>query len=71
MRLYKKKLKKSLSDIRCDICKVSCKSSIGDYEHATISAQWGYCSRKDGEEYHIDICENCFDKVIQFVESLK
>jgi hypothetical protein len=74
-----------LVDICCDICDKSCKHKhiIGaeefapgiteeqDCEYATVSATWGYFSRKDGESYHIDLCEDCFDKVAAHINKLR
>ncbi len=71
MRVYEKKLKDDLKDIKCDFCETSCKTSLGDYEFAQLSASWGYSSKKDGEEYNFDICENCFDKILEFAKTLK
>lgn len=77
MRKYKKKLKKHLADIKCDICKKSCVTTdisddiLGIAEFATLEAIWGYFSRKDGEKYNCEMCEDCFDKVYKFIENLK
>lgn len=77
MRKFKKVLKNELSDILCDICGKSCTndcSSISDppiMEYATLEAMWGYCSRKDGDSYKCEMCENCFDKVKAFIDSIR
>lgn len=71
MRIYKKKLKDDLSDLKCDICDNSCKTKLDDYEFASLKAQWGYSSRKDGEECNLEICEDCFDKIMDFIKNIK
>lgn len=76
MRKFKKVLKNQLADVICDICGQSCISqcSMGDpamAEYATLEAIWGYCSRKDGEQYTCEMCEDCFEKVSVFIDSLK
>ena len=85
MKKYKTRQAKVLVDICCDVCGNSCKNELGtardhigdmcnqaaDFEFATISANWGYCSRKDGESYHLDLCENCFDAVVKYVDTIK
>lgn len=74
MREYKEILKKEVSDIVCDICKKSCvryEDNIDSAEYGTIEAYWGYFSKKDGETFNCEICEDCFDKVISFLEELK
>ena len=71
MNKYQTRQTRVLTDICCDACGASCKTPLDDYEVATISAQWGYHSRKDGESYHLDLCENCFDDVVKHVQNLK
>ena len=73
MRKYKKVLKNDLSDIVCDFCSQSCTKQGEDVEtaeFAVINAQWGYWSRKDGENCSLDVCENCFDKIMSFTETI-
>ena len=41
-----------------------------NYEMAYLQARWGYCSRKDETKWCCDICEDCADKVKQFIESI-
>jgi hypothetical protein len=57
-------------DILCDVCGKSCKSKTcpADYEYANLWAQWGYDSRKDGENHSCDLCEDCYDEVILYIE---
>jgi len=56
-------------DTFCDICGNSCKDKLGNYESASLSADWGYSSGKDGTRYDIDLCEKCFDETIEFLKS--
>ena len=53
--------------IFCNICgKETKKDKFGYYEdYVDISKVWGYNSNKDGQETRIDICEECFDKIIE------
>lgn len=76
MRKHKKVLKDELKDIICDICGLSCMSacSMEDpamAEYAVLEGVWGYCSHKDGERYSCEMCENCFDKVKAFIDSIR
>lgn len=76
MRKYKRVLKEQLEDIVCDICKSSCmsKCSMQDptmAEYAVLEAFWGYCSKRDGDQYKCEMCEPCFEKVSNFIESIK
>ena len=61
----------TLVDLSCDACGKSCKTALGDYEHATLKACWGYSSRKDGTTCEIELCEDCFDDLIKHVETRK
>lgn len=76
MRKFRKRLRSEVSDIVCDVCGRSCLTdcSMGDpamAEYATLEAQWGYCSKRDGERYQCEMCEDCFERVSAFVDSLK
>jgi hypothetical protein len=75
MRKYKKVLKNELEDIICDVCSKSCLDErfpeIELAEFATIEANWGYLSKKDGERFNWEICEECFDKIKAYMDSLK
>ena len=67
MKTFKKKTVKVLDKIYCDSCGENCSKDI-DHEYAELSATWGYWSKQDGTQYHIEMCENCFNEVL---ESLK
>lgn len=69
MKKYQIQKTPVLADVLCDVCGNSCKTPQDDYEVATLSAQWGYHSRKDGESYHRDLCETCFDDVVQYLQT--
>lgn len=69
-RKYGKKLVKQTVDIICDICNQSCKDDIGNFEYATLEGDWGYSSSKDLEQHSCYMCENCYDKVKSFIESI-
>lgn len=60
-----------IDDIECDICGKTCKDHMENFENASLTAYWGYSSKKDGQQYDIDICENCFDKTLEFLTKLK
>lgn len=72
-----KKIKKAtkeieeLEDLICDICGKSCRDHLDmNYEFSTLSASWGYGSSKDTTQWHGDFCENCSNKIKEFIESL-
>jgi hypothetical protein len=76
MRKYRKVLKDEVEDIVCDICGKSCLTdcSMGDpamSEYATLEGIWGYCSAKDGERYTCEMCEDCFGRVSDFIDSMR
>ena len=78
MRKFKKVKRDVLDDIVCDVCGSSCRTECSEQaegasmvEYATLEALWGYCSRRDGEQYRCDMCENCFEKISGFINSLK
>lgn len=56
--------------IKCDMC--GKKFDDWDEESSlTIDRCMGYGSRRDGEHVHIDICANCFDKLLDDIEKAK
>ena len=64
MRKFEKAgVDKVLSDIICDICGKSCID-----EHSNWSANWGYSSHKDGETWDCDLCEDCSEKIREYIE---
>ena len=73
MKKYRQEqiLSKVLEDIFCDICKKSCRDSMDmNYEFLMVRAIWGYGSRKDGDTWNGDYCEECSNKIKKFIESL-
>lgn len=70
MKKYVKKTFDDLDDILCDVCGSSCKK-VYNIESASISVQWGYESKKDGQYFDVDLCESCFDKTIEFLSGIK
>lgn len=62
MRKYEEVVKptQSLADITCDKCGNSCRRDL-NYEFANMTAYWGYGSRKDEQVFDLDLCEDCFD----------
>lgn len=60
-----------LKDVICDCCGKSCKDSIGNFECATIKANWGYGSKKDMERWTAQICEKCIDEKLSFINFKK
>lgn len=70
MRIFKKELKEVLDEVICDICGGSCKKEYNQ-EYAELIATWGYDSNKDLTQYNVDLCENCFDKTIDYLKSIR
>lgn len=70
MKTYKKKLTKVVDKILCDSCGEDCTITepAVEYEYAEIIATWGYFSNQDGAQYDIQICESCFNEVIDFLK---
>jgi hypothetical protein len=71
MKKIAEKVIEVVDDVTCDVCGKSCKDHMDNMEQATLSAYWGYSSKKDGQNYEVDICENCFDKTLEFLSKLK
>lgn len=57
-----KKVTKEVDEIvgtKCD----SCGNECGE-EYMELTTAWGYVSKKDGETWSADLCENCVDKLL-------
>lgn len=59
----------TLENVICDVCDKSCKHEM-NIEFATLSASWGYESKNDGDVYSIDMCEDCFERTLQYLRSI-
>lgn len=57
-------------EVYCDICGKSTKDDMGNFECATLYANWGYSSNKDGEVHKCYICETCYDTVKILLEGI-
>lgn len=70
MKTHKKKMVKTVDKIYCDSCGKDCTITcpVDEYEYASIEATWGYFSNQDGLQFDIQICEKCFDEVIDFLK---
>lgn len=70
MKVYTEQTCKKLNAIFCDTCGGNCaKEGSYEKEHASLVATWGYDSKKDLVRHDIDLCEDCFDKVIVFLKA--
>ncbi len=49
-------------DVLCDKCGKSCRDDMDmNFEFATITAFWGFASKKDLEHHESHVCESCYD----------
>lgn len=69
---FKKVEKDEVSDIICDMCHRSCKRSIAEgcttHEYMEVYAKWGYGSNKDMSKWEAHFCEECAEKIDDFVK---
>lgn len=70
MKTYKKKTVKSVDKIYCDCCGQDCTITepVHEHEYAELSATWGYFSQQDGQQFDIQLCETCFNEVLDFIK---
>lgn len=68
MRIYKEKTVKVLDQTICDVCGKTCTDDFyNEHENATLLANWGYNSNRDGIRFDIHLCENCFGDTLGFL----
>lgn len=69
MKTFKEKTIKVVDDVRCDSCGASTTNNIiSGPDYATLEGCWGYGSKNDGTKYDIELCENCFFEVLDFIK---
>lgn len=59
-------------DVICDRCGNSCLKGddhVSQAELATFSADWGYFSNHDLEQWSADLCESCAEDVKAFIDA--
>ncbi len=56
-----------MQEIFCNMCgkKQKTESDILMEDTLSVTKQWGYFSKKDGEIHHFCLCEDCYDKWIE------
>lgn len=66
MREYEKEQQK-LSKVICNACGKEMEVEDGILMEGCFQADWmfGYFSKKDREKHDFDLCEECYDKMIQ------
>ena len=68
MKIVGKVETEAVTDVICDVCRLTSRSASGGLQFATLQAHWGYGATHDGERYEIHLCEGCF---FQTVANLK
>lgn len=63
----KKYQNKEISEILCNQCgkKIDVNNGIVREGVYLSEMKWGYFSKKDGEEHSFELCEECYDKMIE------
>ncbi len=60
----KEEIQTTVADVLCDGCGISCRG-VCDYEYLSLSANWGYDSQLDGEQWNGQLCEKCSMKLLE------
>jgi hypothetical protein len=68
MNVYGEELREVVTDVICDICGKSCKTTM-DFEFGILHSDWGFDSKKDGEHHLCQMCEDCYNEVVDFILS--
>ena len=55
-----------LEDIICNGCGETCKDHMDmNFECATVTAHWGYCSPWDTEAHEAHLCVKCYKNLLE------
>ena len=67
MRSYEGENNVKLMRVVCNQCKKELKVENGYLKEGGFSADvtFGYFSQKDGMKHHFDLCEECYDKLVE------
>ena len=67
MRKYTNQKNAELEEIYCNRCGKKMRLENGILEEGIFHGKvtWGYFSEKDMEQHEFDLCEACYDKMIQ------
>ena len=67
MRSYEKQSEKKLEKVICNRCGRELKVIDGILQEGAFEASvlWGYFSERDGERHSFDLCESCYENMIQ------
>ena len=67
MRIYFEKNKNELSTVICNKCKKEMRVENGILKEQCFCGDihFGYFSNKDGSKHSFDLCEECYDKMIE------
>ena len=80
MKKTAKRLVEVVVDVTCDACGTSVvpewhrahSESLDSFkEFGVLKASFGYGSNQDGDSFHFDLCEACFEQLVETIESLK
>ena len=70
MKIKEKRVVYEVTGFICDVCMTSVCFEDNDME-ASLSAKFGYGSDEDGNEYHLDLCPNCFKKALAELKRIR
>lgn len=67
MRRYENGQDGKLIQVFCNQCKKELKLENGYLKEGCFNADYlfGYFSRKDGSRHRFDLCEDCYDKILE------
>jgi len=62
---------KKIPNIKCNVChKKINKEQIIDKDFIEIKQYWGYFTSRDQQFLHCIICEECWDRIEEYIETL-
>lgn len=54
----------AVSDVLCDVCRLTTRLESGRLQFASLQAHWGHGTEHEGERYEIHLCEACFFQML-------
>lgn len=67
MQRIQKGMEEGQAELICNCCGRSLKKTeqVLLEDVCSVRVQWGYFSRKDGENHSFELCEECYDRITQ------
>lgn len=67
MKKYYQNGESVLTEVICNCCgkKIVVNKGIAAEDYISVEKMWGYFSNRDGEYHNWELCEQCYDRIVE------